>query len=100
MRAFFDGSVKGAKAAYGWVVFTCDNIAEDSPEHWTRVAWKSNVLPDGATITVADLEAASSVITFLRAYYHGYQKALLDITAKSHMDYSMIRTLTLAELLG
>ena len=100
VRAFFEGSVKGAKAAYSWVVLTYDNFTEDSPEHWRRVAWKSEVLPDGATITAAELEAASSVIAFLQAYYHGYQKALLDITAKSHMDYSVIRTLTLADLMG
>ena len=82
------------------MVFTCDNVTDNSLEPWKRVAWKSQVLPEGATITAAELEAAASVIAFLQAYDHAYQKALVEITAKSHMDYSVIRTLTLADLLG
>ena len=71
---------------------------DDDMQAWSEVASKSGSLPDGATITAAELEGLSSLISFLHAYYQSYDKALSNICAYSPMNYQIIRSLVLADL--
>ena len=76
VRGFFDGSVKGDKAAFGWIVFaSC--VGDDEMSSWEPVACKSGCLPDGATITAAELEAALSLLLFLQNIINVKQNMLL-----------------------
>ena len=97
VRAFFDGSVKGKRAAFGWVVQECSAGDQDMSK-WRTVATKSGSLPDGASITAAELEACSSLVSFLSSYYKSYEEALGRITMDRLMNYNSIRVLFLAEL--
>ena len=97
IRAFFDGSVKGIKAAFGWVVLGCHS-GDDDMQLWSEVASKSGFLPDGATITAAELEGLSSLISFLHVYDQSYDRALSNIRAYSLMNCDIIRSLVLADL--
>ena len=98
IRAFFDGSRRGNQAAYGWVVFASDLASCDCSSEWSWIATKSCVLPEGASITAAELEAASSVAAFLEAYYKGRKEAALQIQQFPFMDDQTIRKSSLAEL--
>ena len=73
VRGFFDGSVKGDKAAFGWIVLASCAGDEDM-SLWRPIAYKSGCLPDGATITAAELAAALSLVTFFQSYYKSYEK--------------------------
>jgi hypothetical protein len=98
VRGFFDGSVRGDKAAFGWIVLaSC--VGDDDMSSWKPVACKSGCLPDGATITAAELEAALSLVSFLQSYYQCYEQASHNISAYAPMNYDIIRSLALAELL-
>jgi len=97
VRAFFDGSVQGKKAAFGWIVLECQTGDEDMGL-WSTVASKSGCLPDGATITAAELEGSLSLVSFLHAYYQSYEKALANICTFSPMRFDIIRSLILADL--
>ena len=96
-RGFFDGSVKGDKAAFGWIVLSSCAGDEDM-SLWKPIAYKSGCLPDGATITAAELEAGLSLVSFLHSYYQSYDKALSNICAYSPMNYEIMRSLVLADL--
>ena len=89
--------MKGIKAAYGWIVLGCAN-GDDDMELWNAIAFKSGCLPDGATITAAELEGSLSLVSFLHAYYQSYDKALSNISTYSPMNYNIIRSLVLADL--
>jgi len=97
IRAFFDGSVRANKAAFGWIVFTCPD-GDQNMEQWRTVASKSGSLPDGATITAAELEGALSLVSFLHSYYDSYDRAFANICTYSSMPYNTIRSLLLADL--
>ena len=97
-RAFFDGSRKGDKAASGWAVFATTEKSCDDEVQWQLIAWKSFVLPDGASITAAELEAATSVISFLHAYFQSHAHALANISSFPVMDHRTIQIFSLAEL--
>ena len=97
IRAFFDGSVRRGKSAFAWIVLACPSGDADM-QLWKAVASKSGSLPDGATITAAELEGSLSLLSFLHSYYQSYHKALADISAFPSMDYVTIRSLTLADL--
>ena len=62
------------------------------------VATKSILLPEEATITAAELEAASSMVSFLTKYYQGYDQALEAIQQTTILDYRAVRVLKLADL--
>jgi len=98
LRGHFDGSRKGDKAAYGWVLYATDDLNEDSEDHWEVVASKSGILPEGASITAAELEGASSLVGFMRAYCCNYDAALANISSFGKMDYDTILKLSLADL--
>ena len=108
IRVFFDGSRRKNKAAYGWVVCafsppTQANVPDEaaSPDElsaWYPIASKSCLLPEGVSITSAELEAASNVISFLHAYYQGYAKAAEAIRTFPTMDYHTLHNLVLAEM--
>ena len=98
-RAFFDGSKKGNKAAFGWAVFAAMVDSGDEESQWQLIAWKSSVLPDGASITAAELEAATSVISFLNAYFQGHTRALANISDFQVMDHKTIQVLSLADII-
>ena len=97
MRGFFDGSVRGKKAAFGWILFASSD-GDDDMTRWSAVAHKSGCLPDGASITAAELEASCSLLSFLHAYYQSYAKALVNICTFPSMDYNIIQSLVLADL--
>ena len=97
VRGFFDGSVKGDKAAFGWIVLASCAGDEDM-SLWKPIAYKSGCLPDGATITAAELEAALSLVSFLHSYYQSYDKASHNICTYAPMNYDIIRSLALADL--
>jgi len=97
VRAFFDGSVKGDKAAFGWIVLECQT-GDGNMGLWRAIASKSSCLPDGATITAAELEGSLSLVSFLLSYYQGYDKALSNICTFSPMRYDIINALMLADL--
>ena len=97
VRGFFDGSVKGKKAAFGWVVMECAS-GDDDMTRWKTIASKSGCLPDGATITAAELEGSLSLVSFLQGYFHSYAKALNNISTYLPMSYHVIRSLVLADL--
>ena len=98
VRGFFDGSCKAPKAAYGWVVYGASELKEDVETNWTILATKSGVLPDGATITAAELEGALSLTSFLSVYYQSYNAALANISQHTCMDYAAVQTFVLADL--
>ena len=62
IRAFFDGSKRGNKAAYGWAVCVLPTDSLDELSALQPTATKSCLLPDGASVTSAELEAASNLI--------------------------------------
>ena len=97
IRGFFDGSVHGKRAAFGWIVLgsTCGDSDMSS---WQIVAHKSGCLPDGAAITAAELEGSSSLVSFLHTYYQSYQKALDNISTYASMNHDIIQSLALADL--
>ena len=95
---FFDGSLRGKKAAYGWVVFASDQCVEDEPQEWREIASKSGVLPEGSSITAAELEGMTSLLSFLKTYYEGYEAARELIDISETMDFTAIRTLSLADM--
>jgi hypothetical protein len=97
VRGFFDGSVKGKKAAFGWIVLECSS-GDDDMTRWKAIASQSGCLPDGATITAAELEASLSLVSFLHGYYQSYAKALNNISTYSPMKYDVIQSLVLADL--
>ena len=97
VRGFFDGSVKGEKAAFGWIVLASFAGDEDM-SLWRPIAYKSGCLPDLATITAAELEAALSLVSFLHSYYQSYDKASHNISTYAPMNYDIIRSLALADL--
>jgi len=97
IRAFFDGSVRRGKSAFGWIVLACPSGDADM-ELWRTVASKSGSLPDGATITAAELEGSLSLLSFLHSYYQSYHKSRADISALPSMDYVTVRSPTLADL--
>ena len=99
IRGFFDGSVQGDKAAFGWIVFALDVDKVDSRENWVHVASKSGTLPDTASITAAELEGLSSITSFLRAYYISYEDAMADMECTTNINHKLVRVLTLADLL-
>ena len=84
-------------AAYGWVLDASES-SQDEPSDWTLIASKSGVLPDGSSITAAELEALSSLIFFLNCYYEHHSKALTEINTFITMDFTSIKTLTLADM--
>ncbi len=53
---------------------------------------------DGASIIAAELEGASSVVRFLRAYFQGHATAEQEIAQFSIMDYRTIQALSLSEM--
>ena len=71
----------------------------DEESQWQLIAWKSSVLADGASITAAELEAATSVISFLNAYFQGHTTALANISDFQVMDHKTIQVLSLAEII-
>ena len=87
VRAFFDGSRRSSQAAFGWIVYTCCDPVLDEESGWTPVARRSLVLPSRATITAAELEACSSLVSFLQAYYVGYEQAAIEVQAQNLLDY-------------
>ena len=97
IRAFFDGSVRSNKAAFGWIVLACPDGDHDM-EQWSTIASKSGSLPDGATITAAELEGSLSLVSFLHAYYQSYEKARSNICEYPLMPHNTIRSLLLADL--
>ena len=99
IRASFDGSKTNHGVAFGWAVYSFEPSLPDDPEKWQLVATKSGVLPEQASITAAELEGASSVISFLQSYYQGYIKASANITARATMNYRDVQALELAELI-
>ena len=98
IRAFFDGSKRGNKAAYGWAVFVLPTDSMDELSALQPIATKSCLLPDGASVTSAELEAASNLICFLHAYFHGYDEAISTISKFPTMDHRTLQQLTLAEM--
>ena len=94
---FFDGSVRSNKAAFGWIVLACPGGDHDR-EQWSIIASKSGSLPDGATITAAELEGSLSLVSFLHAYYQSYEKARSNICDYSLMPHNTIHSLLLADL--
>ena len=98
IRGFFDGSLRGKKAVYGWVVFASDQRVENEHQEWREIASKSGVLPEGSSITAAELEGMTSLLSFLRAYYEGYEAARELIDISETMDFTAIRTLSLADM--
>ena len=98
IRGFFDGSRRAGKTAYGWVAFGAGSIKGDALEEWVPIARKSGVLPETAFITAAELEGLSSLVTFLKAHYDGYEAALNEVQRFTCMDSEAIRILTLAEM--
>ena len=68
------------------------------PQEWKQIASKSGTLPDGASITAAELEGASSVVAFLRAYFHNYESACAEIAKYPHMYYGAIQILSLVDM--
>jgi len=97
IRAFFDGSKRPSKSAFGWIVYVCDG-GNDEISDWKTLATRSVVLPKQATITAAELEACSSLVSFLRAYFIGYAQALEAIQTRSFMDYRAVHILSLANM--
>ena len=97
VRGFFDGSVQGEKAAFGWVVLQCPS-GDDDMTKWKAIASKSASLPNGATITAAELEGCLSLVSFLQGYFHSYARALNNISTYLPMSYDIIRSLVLADL--
>ena len=59
---------------------------------------KSWVLPNGASITAAELEGAAGLLAFLRGYYNGYEDAKEAMEKKPMIQYNAIQTLVLANL--
>jgi len=98
VRAFFDGSKRSQQTAFGWIVYCCDGAERDETSEWKPVATRSVVLPKEATITAAELEACSSVVSFLRAYFLGYTQALAEIQTQRLLDYNAVRILSLASM--
>ena len=96
--AFCDGSRRGNQARYGWVVYALPIDSSDELCAGQLIATKSCRLPDGATITAAELEAAWSVLSFLAAYYEGYDSASAAIRKFPTIDYRTLTKLSLAEL--
>ncbi len=72
LRAFFDGSVRDQHVGFGWVVFATEDVQTDRLSEWRVIATRSGTLPKGTTITAAELEGASGVISFLAAYLKGH----------------------------
>ena len=97
IRGFFDGSVHGKRAAFGWIVLG-SSCGDSNMSLWQIVAHKSGCLPDGATITAAELEGSSSLVSFLHAYYQSYQKAVDNISTYASMNYDIMQSLALADL--
>ena len=63
------------------------------------IATKSAVLPEGATITAAELEAASNLISFIQAYLADYTTALANISNYDcSIDCNAVQVMTLADL--
>ena len=62
------------------------------------LATKSVVLHKDASITAAELEAASNLVSFITAYYQGHDKALEAIRMTHHLDYTAERILNLADM--
>ena len=63
--------------------------------NWTLVAWMSFGFA-GDSVTAAELEAAASVVTFLDAYFKGYNKASHAMQRITSMDYQIVNKLSLA----
>ena len=98
VRAFFDGSRHDDKTGFGWVVFTSEDPRTDESNVWSKVAMRSVAISAEATITAAELEAASSLVRFLAAYYEGYEAALKEIQRHRSLDYAAVRILKLANM--
>ena len=70
IRGFFDGSVHGKRAAFGWIVLG-SSCGDSDMSSWQIVAHKSGCLPDGATIAavlkvpeVSDQRALDNISTY------------------------------------
>jgi len=92
MRGFSDGSVRGKRAAFGWIPLASSN-GDDDMTGWRAVAYKSGCLPDGASITAAELKASFSLFSFLHACYQSYAEPLVNICLFPSMDYNIIPSL-------
>ena len=71
---------------------------EDSAKDWTHVASKSGTLPDGASITAAELTGVTCLISFLQSYYTSYKSALTNIKGTNSLDHKHSRMLALADI--
>ena len=98
VRAFFDGSRHEDKTGFGWVVFTSEDPRTDDRNVWSKEATRSVAISAEATITAAELEAASSLVRFLAAYYEGYEAALKEIQRHRSLDYAAVRISKLANM--
>ena len=98
VRAFFDRSRRRDKDSFGWAVFVLPTDSVDELSALQLVATKSCLLPDGSSITSAELEAASSVISFMDAYFQGQDKATSVISKFQTMDHRIVQQLKLAEM--
>ena len=99
LLGFFDGNRKGNEAFYSWALFASWHPDPDSCGHWQLVASKSGVLPDGASITAAELQAAASLIAFVGSYVQGYPCASADISRDDLLiDLKAVGTFKLADL--
>ena len=54
------------------------------------MATRSVAIPAEATITAAELEAASSWVRFWAAFYEGYETALKEIQRHRSLDYAAV----------
>ena len=72
---------------------------QDEGSHWKRVASKSGVLPEGSSITAAEVEGMRSLVRFLKACHEHHTTALEAVNSFWTMDFRNIDTLTLANMI-
>ena len=64
LRVHFDGSVTKARARSAWILYGSDDPGQ-ADDNWQTVAWMTFALPQGASVTAAELEACRCAVHFV-----------------------------------
>ena len=98
-RAYFDGSVTPTGAGGGWVLYGAQEVLQDEPSAWKRIAAVSFPMPPGSTITQCELEACLWAVGFATALLQSEAEALRNLQTWVPQKITGVKTLLLADLL-
>ena len=99
-RVFFDGSVIATAAGGGRVLYGAQEVKQDEPSEWERIAAVSFPMPVGSTITQCELEACLWAVCFMESLFRSEAAALRNLQTWEPQKISGVKTLILADLLS